>query len=110
MEAEQEMELEPVTALQLLQSVYQNPTVGLTTRMRAAMACLPFEVPKLAVTALISESDFATVLDRRLKHLEEIRNGKLIEAQPEPEPIEAPQTEVKAPTPSINFRSLRRRI
>src|SRR6516164_4555542 len=84
MEAEQEMEvetLEPVTALQLLQSVYRNPTVGMTTRMRAAMACLPFEVPKLAVTAVLSEQDFATVLDRRLKRIEEMKPNA-IEATP----------------------------
>src|SRR5262249_39930825 len=101
-EAEQEMEvavMEPLTALQLLQSVYQNPTVGMTTRMRAAMACLPFEVPKLAVTALIAENDFATLLDRRLKHMEAIATGepKMIEAR---EPVE-----VKPPTSSINFRA-----
>src|SRR5262245_24834501 len=107
---EQEMEaetLEPVNALQLLQSVYRNPTVGITTRMRAAMACLPFEVPKLAVTALIDgERDFAAILDRRIKRFEEMQNGKLIEARPT-EPVE-----VKAPTPSMNYRaiSLRRRI
>ena len=42
--------------------------------MRAAMACLPFESPKLAVTAVIdNERDFATVLDRRLKRIEEMK-------------------------------------
>jgi|SRR6516225_3753205 hypothetical protein len=84
MEAEQETgveTLEPVNALQLLQSVYRNPTVGMTTRMRAAMACLPFEAPKLAVTAVVSEQDFATVLDRRLKRIEEMRT-EVIEAKP----------------------------
>jgi hypothetical protein len=50
--------------------------------MRAAMACLPFEVPKLAVTAQVSENDFAAILDRRIRHLEEMKNGKLIEAKP----------------------------
>src|SRR2546423_7061925 len=100
MEAEQEMEvetLEPVNALQLLQSVYQNPTVGLTTRMRAAMACLPFEAPKLAVTALIdNERDFAAILDRRLRRLQEMGSGKLIEATViEVEPDKAPSIEVK---------------
>jgi hypothetical protein len=57
-----------------------------------------------------NERDFAAILDRRLRHLEEIRNKNLIEAQAEPEPIEPSHIEVKAPTPSINFRSLRRRI
>jgi lambda repressor-like predicted transcriptional regulator len=42
---------------------------------------LPFEVPKLAVTAVVSEQDFATVLDRRLKRIEEMK-AKAIEATP----------------------------
>ena len=108
MEAEQETgveTLEPVNALQLLQSVYRNPTVGMTTRMRAAMACLPFETPKLAVTAQITEQDFATLLDRRLKRLEEL---KLIEANgaqvidPKPQPVETKPA--LARTPDRRFR------
>ena|SRR5262245_1654335 len=82
MEAEQEMEVEtlaPVTALQLLQNVYRNPTVGMTTRMRAAMACLPFESPKLAVVAQVTENDIATVLDRRIARYQQM---KLLESKP----------------------------
>jgi hypothetical protein len=47
--------------------------------MRAAIAALPFEHPKLAVTAVIDEQDFATLLDQRIKQMEEM---KLIEAKP----------------------------
>ena len=49
--------------------------------MRAAGLALPFESPKLAVTAVVSEQDFATVLDRRLKRIEEMK-AKVIEAKP----------------------------
>jgi hypothetical protein len=59
--------------LDLLRAVYRNPAVELSTRMKAAALCLPYEAPKLAVTALVSESDFATVLDRRLKRIEEMK-------------------------------------
>jgi hypothetical protein len=45
--------------------------------MRAAIAALPHEVPRLAVTAQITDNDIATILDRRLKRIEET---KLIEA------------------------------
>jgi hypothetical protein len=66
----------PESAHALLKAVYQNPEVPLPVRMRAAIAALPFETPKLAVTAQVSESDFATLLDRRIEQM------KLIEAKP----------------------------
>jgi hypothetical protein len=50
-------------------------------RIRAMIAALPFETPKLAVTATVSEHDFATLLDRRLKRIEEMK-AKAIEATP----------------------------
>jgi|SRR6516225_2590707 hypothetical protein len=42
---------------------------------------LPFTHPKLAVTAVVSDNDIATLLDRRLKRLEEMK-AKAIEAKP----------------------------
>jgi hypothetical protein len=102
--------------LDLLRAVYRNSSVDLSIRMRAAALCLPYETPKLAVTALITDTDFGMLLDRRLenlKRIEEKQNGKLIENQNgkliEAQPAQT-EVEVKAPTPSINFRSLRRRI
>jgi len=80
----------PENAHALLKAVYRNPEVPLSVRMRAAMACLPFETPKLAVTAQITGGDFATLLDRRLKRIEEMKlietaNGaKVIDAKPQP--------------------------
>ena len=60
-------------SIDLLRAVYRNSSLPLTTRMRAAIAALPFETPKLAVTATVSENDFATLLDRRLKRIEEMK-------------------------------------
>jgi hypothetical protein len=68
-------------SLDLLKAVYRNNQLPLTTRMRAAIAALPFEVPKLAVTAVVLEQDFATLLDRRLKRIEEMK-ASAIEATP----------------------------
>ena len=42
---------------------------------------MPHEVSRLALTAIVSEQDFATVLDRRLKRIEEMK-AKAIEATP----------------------------
>ena len=85
--------------LEGLQAVYRNPRLPLQTRIRAMVAALPFESPKLAVTAVVTENDFATLLDRRLARMAE---AKLIEAQP-------PQIESKAPlshTPDRRFRRI----
>ena len=60
--------------------MYRNPSLSLPVRMRAAMACLPFELPKLAVTAVVTEHDFATLLDQRIENMNRIRNGNGIEA------------------------------
>jgi hypothetical protein len=68
-------------ALEFLQAVYMDDELPLLTRVRVAVACLPYEVPKLAVTAVVSEQDFATVLDRRLKRIEEMK-ANAIEATP----------------------------
>jgi hypothetical protein len=69
------------TSLDLLRAVYRNNQLPLTTRMRAAIAALPFESPKLAVTAMVSEQDFATLLDQRLKRMEAMRADEA-KAQP----------------------------
>jgi hypothetical protein len=82
-------------SLDLLRAVYRNNQLPLTTRMRAAVAALPFEVPKLAVTAVVSEQDFATLLDRRLKRIEEMK-AKAIEARA--------QVEVKPALPDRRYR------
>jgi len=68
-------------SLDLLRAVYRNQGLALTTRMRAAIAALPHEVPKLAVTAVMADNDFATLLDRRLKRIEEMK-AKAIETTP----------------------------
>ena len=67
------------------------------------MAALPFELPKLAVTAVINEQNFAEVLERRLRNMERISNGNggVIEAKP------APQIETKPQMPRVADRRFR---
>jgi hypothetical protein len=68
-----------VNSLDFLRAVYNNVELPLTVRMRAAGMALPFEHPKLAVTAVISDQDFAARLDQRLRRIAE---RKFIEAKP----------------------------
>jgi hypothetical protein len=94
-----EIEMPPDgTSLDLLKAVYRNPSLALSIRMRAAIAALPFESPKLAVTAQVSEQDFATLLDQRLARIEAM---KTVEARPQP-------AEVKPPMPRLADRRYRR--
>jgi hypothetical protein len=71
----------------------------LSVRMRAAIEVLPFTHPKLAVTAQVSENDFAALLDRRLQR---IKQAKLIEHQA------PPRVEIKPPLPRVSDRRFRR--
>jgi hypothetical protein len=101
---QQEIEIPPDgISLDLLRAVYRNSSLALTTRMRAAIAALPFESPKLAVTAVVSEQDFATILDRRLKRIEEMK-ANAIEATPV---IDGEKVDVRLP-PVVPDRRFRR--
>jgi hypothetical protein len=91
-------------SIDLLRAVYRNPAIPLPVRIRCAVACLPFETPKLMVTAQVNEHSFAELLDRRLKRMAELEaNGnrpQIIEAQP--------QVDVRPPLATTNDRRFRR--
>lgn len=55
-------------SLDLLRAVYRSSAIPLSVRMRAAMACLPFETPKLMAVAQLTENSFAELLDRRIEN------------------------------------------
>jgi len=75
---DESFELEPnATSLTLLQKVYRSAAIPLSTRMRAAIAALPFESPKLQVVATVNAGDFADQLERAINV-----SRKIIEAQP----------------------------
>jgi hypothetical protein len=95
--------MKEIDPLSFLKAVYMNVELPLSVRMRAAMAVLPFTHPKLAVTAVVSEQDFATVLDRRLKRIEEMK-ANAIEATPL---IDGERVDVRLP-PVVPDRRFRR--
>jgi hypothetical protein len=78
------LELEPevdlptdASSLDFLQAVYRDNAQPISRRMRAAIAALPFEHPKLAVVATMTGGrDFAAQLEAAIK-----RSGKLIEGR-----------------------------
>jgi hypothetical protein len=57
---------EPSSALDYVQDVYRGRRQADPWRMRAAMAALPFETPKLAVTTNISNENFVVMLDKAI--------------------------------------------
>ena len=55
------------TALELLQSIYRDPSQSIGVRMRAATIAIAYESPRLAVTAYLSNADeFASRLDKAI--------------------------------------------
>jgi hypothetical protein len=78
--------------------------------MRAAIACLPHETPKLAVMGLVNGQSFAEILERRLRHQAQLEaNGN-----PQPQPqmneqtIDQPQIDTPKPLPRLADRRFRR--
>jgi hypothetical protein len=59
-------EPEPETSLAYLQSVYRDPRLPIGTRLRAAIAALPFELPRLSVIANISNANLGERLERAI--------------------------------------------
>ena len=54
------VDIEAGSSLDFLQTVYRDPCQPISRRMRVAVAALPFELPKLAVTATLGpNSGFA---------------------------------------------------
>jgi hypothetical protein len=79
-----------VSALTYLQMVYRGQIEAKGPRMRAAMACLPFETPRVSVVASVNDPNaFAERLERAIQ-----RSGvrplmleaRVIDAKPAPEP------------------------
>jgi hypothetical protein len=71
------------TSLDLLRAVYRSPAVPLSVRLRAAIAALPHEHPKLAVTANLNGETFADALERAIARsgkADLIRSVRTIEA------------------------------
>jgi hypothetical protein len=94
------LQLRPdATSIDLLRAVYRSTSLPLPVRLRAAIAALPHEVPRLAVTALVNEQSFAELLEKRIKRMEAM-NG-----QP---PSQGPQIETPKPLPRIADRRFRR--
>src|SRR5262245_6173167 len=60
------------TSLDLLKAVYRRSDLPLMTRMRAAIAALPFESLKLAVVATVNAGDFADQLDRAIERTRKV--------------------------------------
>jgi hypothetical protein len=92
------------TSLDFLQAIYRDARQPMSRRMRAAVAALPFEHPKLSVTAVVEGGgDFAARLD-----LACARSAKVIEARAEPDPPAAlPPTDLRL-APAVPDRRFRR--
>jgi hypothetical protein len=69
------------TSLDLLQAIYRSPYEPIARRMRAAIAALPFEHPKLAVIAQVRGGGIGDQLEAAIKRAQAHRSGMVIEGE-----------------------------
>src|SRR5271166_2718189 len=72
---------EAQTSLDLLQGIYIDPRQPIHRRMRAAIAALPFEHPKLAVVARVNGGGIGDQLEAAIRRAQAHRPGPLIEGE-----------------------------
>jgi hypothetical protein len=97
------------TALQLGQALYRCRSLSWRERWHIGKHILQFESPKLGVTAMVNEQDFAALLDRRLARMAQLEanNGQRPQSQIIDHTID--QTiETPKPLPRIADRRFRR--
>jgi hypothetical protein len=103
-------EVDPrLDALTYLQLVYRGQIEAEGPRMRAAMACLQFERPKLSVVASVDDPNaFAERLERAIQR-SGVRPLMIEHAPAAPKVVEPPQTDLAKPmTTSVPDRRMRR--
>jgi hypothetical protein len=95
-------------ALTYLRMVYQGQIQAEGPRMRAAIACLPFETPRLSIMANVDSKDMAVRLERAIarsgiRPMIEHSPARAIEAPPQP------QVDHSLP-PNVADRRFKRRL
>jgi hypothetical protein len=71
------------SSLDLLQAIYRCPDQPLSIRMKAAIAALPFEHPRLGVTAVLDGSeDLGARLSRAIQRSAKVIALRAIEHEP----------------------------
>jgi hypothetical protein len=69
-------------ALGYLQELYNDVRQPDWVRMKAAVEALPYEQPRIAVTAIVEGRDFAALLDRAI---ERSNGARVVKALPQPD-------------------------
>jgi hypothetical protein len=89
-------------SLDFLQAIYRSPAFPTSTRMRAAQIAIPYEFPRLAITAtMMDDGSFAARLDRAIQRSALAQAGKV-------KTIEAKSVE-HSPA-ELRTRPIRRRV
>jgi hypothetical protein len=81
-------------ALGFLQAIYRSEGVPLNTRVRAAMAALPFEKPKLSALALVNRDDLADRLMRAIEASAKVGGAQQMKVIEPPKAGASPDDEV----------------